>query len=172
MRAPAFFVPSIRVFVVAILTLAASTRVSAQQSVRHSPPPVEFRADAIDVRSIENGTVQGGVGANLPLGYYVRLEIDGAGGVTRINDVNANSGRVDALARFLLDPFAEAQWGLSIGGGMTATFGERLRPQQYLVVVADLEMPRIGAIVPALQVGLGGGVRVGLVARIAQIGHR
>ena len=70
------------------------------------------------------------------------------------------------------NPFAEATWGLSIGGGMSATFGDRLQPRQYLVVVTDLEMPRVGSVVPALQVGLGGGVRVGLVARVAQSGRR
>ena len=172
MRAPAFFAESIPILVVAILALTARTRVSAQQMARHSPPPLELRVDAIDVRSLENGTAQGGAGANLPLGYYVRLEIDGAGGVTRVAGANANSGRVDALARFLLDPFAEATWGLSIGGGMSATFGDRLQPRQYLVVVTDLEMPRVGSVVPALQVGLGGGVRVGLVARVAQSGRR
>lgn len=155
-----------------MLAATATARVSAQQMVRRSLPPLEFRVDAIDVRSIENGTLQGGAGANLPLGYYVRLEIDGAGGVTRIDNVNGNSGRVDALARFLLDPFAEATWGLSIGGGMSATFGQRLQPRQYLVVVTDLEMPRISGVVPALQVGLGGGVRIGLVARIGQSGRR
>jgi hypothetical protein len=156
------------------MILTPATRLSAQQQelARRSPPPIEFRADAIDVRSIESGTLQGGAGVNLPLGYYVRLEIDGAGGVTRIDDVNANSGRVDALARFLLDPFDEATWGLSIGGGMSARFGERLRPHQYLVVLTDLEMPSVSGIVPALQIGLGGGVRVGLVARIAQSGRR
>jgi len=55
---------------------------------------------------------------------------------------------------------------------MSATFGDRLQPRQYLVVVTDLEMPRVGSVVPALQVGLGGGVRVGLVARVAQSGRR
>ena len=172
MHAPAYVAESFRVLVVGLFALTATTRASAQQTARQSGPPLEFRVDAIDVRSIRNGTLQAGAGANLPLGYYVRLEIDGAGGVTRIDDVNGNSGRVDALARFLLDPFAESTWGLSIGGGMTASFGQRLRPQQYLVVVTDLEMPRIGGVVPALQVGLGGGVRVGLVARIAQNGRR
>lgn len=172
MHVPAFVAESLRLLVLGLFALPASTRASAQQMARHAAPPLEFRVDAIDVRSIQNGTLQAGAGANLPLGYYVRFEIDGAGGVTRVKDVNANSGRVEALARFLLDPFAESTWGLSIGGGMSANFGERLRPQQYLVVVTDLEMPRIGGVVPALQVGLGGGVRVGLVARIAQNGRR
>lgn len=172
MHARAFSAKSIRFGVVASLALTPSARAAAQQTLRRSPLPLELRVDAIDIRSVENGTVHAGLGANLPMGDYARLEMDGAGGVTRIDGVNGNSGRVDVLARFLLDPFAESRLGLSIGGGMSALFGERLRPRQYLVVLTDLEMPRIGGIVPALQIGLGGGVRIGLVARTAQTGHR
>jgi hypothetical protein len=35
-----------------------------------------------------------------------------------------------------------------------------------------VEAPRVGGILPALQVGLGGGVRVGLVARAYRRGRR
>ena len=172
MHAPAFFAKSTCLVVAAITALTWSGRAGAQQTVRHSALPLELRVDAIDIRSIQNGTLQAGLGANLPLGDYARFELVGAGGVTRIDDVDGKSGRVDALARFLLDPFAETPLGLSIGGGMSAMFGERLRPRQYLVVVTDLEMPRIAGVVPALQVGLGGGVRVGLIMRAAQTGRR
>jgi hypothetical protein len=122
--------------------------------------------------SYERGTLQVGAGVNLPLGYYVRFEIDGAGGVSRRDTVDHTSGRVDALARFLLDPFAESAWGLSIGGGMSALFASGARTHGYLVVVTDLEAPRIGVLIPALQVGLGGGVRVGVVIRGYQSGRR
>jgi hypothetical protein len=152
--------------------LAPLARVCGQQTLRRSLPPLELRIDAIDVRSTESGMLQGGVGVNIPLGYYARLEIDGAGGATKRDSVNHASGRVDALARFLLDPFAETAWGLSIGGGISALFGGGVRTHEYLVVVADLEVPRVGAIVPALQVGLGGGARIGVVARIYQVGRR
>jgi hypothetical protein len=109
----------------------------------------------------------------VPLGYYVRFEIVGAGGATRRDgNIDHASGRVDALARFLLDPFGESPWGLSIGGGMSAMFGEGSRAHEYLVVLADLEAPRMGAVVPALQIGLGGGLRVGVVARAYQRGRR
>ena len=118
------------------------------------------------------GTLQAGVGVNLPLGSYARLELDGAGGVTRRADEDHHSGRGDAIVRFLLDPFAESPWGLSIGGGMSALFAEGARTHAYLVVVADVEGPRVGGIVPAVQVGLGGGLRVGLVARAYRPGRR
>ena len=144
----------------------------AQQSARRALPPLELRADAIDPRSTRNGTLQAGVGVNVPLGSYVRLELDGAGGVTRRAATDHHSGRGDAIARFLLDPFAESPWGLSIGGGMSALFVEGARTREYLVVVADVEAPRLAGIVPAVQVGLGGGLRVGLVARAYRPGRR
>lgn len=154
-----------------LVALALPLRVSAQ-SRRSSFPPLEIRIDAIDVRSVHAGALQAGAGANIPLGSYVRLEIAGAGGVTRRDSVDRNSGRVDAIARFLLDPFNDASWGLSIGGGMSAMFEAAATPREYLVVVVDLEAPRIGPITPALQLGLGGGVRVGLVARAYRSGRR
>lgn len=158
--------------VLSLLALAPVARTSAQQMLRRSLPPLELRVDAIDVRSSESGTLQAGAGTNIPMGYYARLEIDGAAGATKRDSVRRTSGRIDALARFLLDPFAETAWGLSIGGGVSALFGTGGRTHEYLVVVADLEAPRIGAIVPALQVGLGGGVRIGIVARLYQVGRR
>ena len=157
---------------ITLFALAPASCASAQQSARSSFPPFELRADAIDVQSVTSGTLQGGIGANVPLGYYVRLEIDGAAGVTRSDSVNHNSGRVDAIARFLLDPFNDASWGLSIGGGMSAIFEQGTTAREYLLVVVDLETPHIGAVTPALQLGLGGGLRIGLVIRPHRGGQR
>ena len=154
-----------------LLALAPVSRATAQ-AAHSSSPPLELRVDAIDVRSINTGTLQGGLGANVPLGIYVRLELVGAGGITRLDGVNQKSARVDAIARFLLDPFNETTWGLSIGGGMSAMFEANAATHEYLVVVADLEAPRIGAVTPALQIGLGGGVRVGIVMRASRAARR
>lgn len=156
----------------ALITLALAPAARAQQSSRSVLPPLELRADVIDPRSTKDATLQAGVGVNLPLGSYARLEVDGAGGVTRREEVDYHSGRGDAIVRFLLDPFAESAWGLSIGGGMSALFAEGARTRGYLVAVGDLEAPRMGSIVPAVQVGLGGGLRVGIVARAYRPGRR
>jgi len=155
-----------------LLGFALAPVAHAQQAARSVLPPLEVRADAIDPRSTSDATLQAGVGINVPLGLYVRLELDGAGGVTRRAGMDHHSGRGDAIARFLLDPFAESAWGLSIGGGMSALFADGARTREYLVVVADVEAPRVGSIVPAVQVGLGGGLRVGLVARTYRPGRR
>jgi hypothetical protein len=156
--------------VCSLLALAPNARASAQQPSRSSFPNFELRVDAIDVRSRQHGTLQGGAGVNVPLGYYVRLEIDGAAGVTERDNVNYTSGRIDAIARFLLDPFGEVPWGFSLGGGMSG-FSAQSRVID-LVVVADLEAPRVGPVVPALQLGLGGGVRFGVVLRPHRSGQR
>ena len=158
-------------FSLLLLALARPSRAGAQRA-RSSFPPLELRVDAIDVRSVHSGTLHAGVGANIPLGTYVRLELDGAGGVTRRDSVDHNSGRVDAIARFLLDPFNDAPWGLSIGGGMSAIFESGATTNEYLVVVVDIEAPHVGPITPALQLGLGGGVRIGVVARGYRSGRR
>lgn len=156
----------------AVLSAVAFTStVHGQQSARSSVPPIELRVDAIDVRSTRYGTLQAGVGANVPLGYYARLEIDGAFGPTKRDSIDYSSGRADVVGRFLLDPFAEAPFGFSIGGGVS-TLIERSRAHAYLVVVMDLEIPRVGPVVPAVQLGLGGGVRVGIIARAYQHGRR
>src|SRR5438046_8767216 len=125
----------------ALSLLALTPAARAQQAARSSFPPLELRIDAIDVRSTQSGTLQVGVGTNLPLGSYMRLEIDGAGGVTRRDSVNHDSGRVDALARFLLDPFAEARSGLSLGAGITAIFAEAPRAHEYPAGIAQRHAP-------------------------------
>jgi hypothetical protein len=146
---------------VAAAVLLASGTASAQQA----PPRgyAEYRADAI----IARGTAaQLGAGVILPLGVYVRLGVDAAAGATWRHGQTVGGGRVDAIARFLLDPFRESRLGFSVGGGVSAPIGSG-EPSQppYLTVVLDLEGRRHRGVTPALQVGLGGGTRIGVVLR-------
>ena len=103
------------------------------------------------------------------MGYYVRVGLDGAAGVATYSlpsSVSRADARVDLLVRFLLDPFRQSAYGLSVGGGLSARAepGDHVRPR--LLVAADLEGRRSAhGLVPALQMGLGGGVRVGVVLR-------
>jgi hypothetical protein len=85
--------------------------------------------------------------------------IDGKGG-------SRAAGRVDVLARFLIDPFRQQRWGFSAGAGVSlrADPGDRLRPR--LLAAIDLEGQRASAgLSPSLQIGLGGGVRGGVGLR-------
>ena len=151
------------------------TLAAAQQPAQPRAIP-ELRADVIVGRQ---PAVQIGGGAQVPAGYYVRVGLVAAAGI-RIDDRASRpasttdiSGRVDVLARFLLDPFRQTRYGLSLGGGLSvrAEPGDRLRP--VLLVAAEVEGRRAtNGWVPAVQVGLGGGVRLGVVLRHGASGAR
>jgi hypothetical protein len=156
-------VPSVRAVSLASLLIVARL-IGAQ--VPSAPPYAEFRLDAIMSHAT---SAYAGVGAVFPLGTYVRLGIDAAGGATFRDGSSRASGRVDAIARFLLDPFREAPFGISLGGGLSLLYADgdkRVRP--YLTAVVDIEGRRRGSVTPALQFGLGGGARVGVVLRTSQ----
>jgi hypothetical protein len=151
--------------------LAAIVAASMASGARAQTRPgrfAEYRADVI----VGRGTAgQVGAGAELPLGYYVRLGITGAAGMTWRDGATPTSGRVDVIARYLLDPFREVPRALSLGGGISVPYVEgdqRVRP--YLTLVADLEGPRMhnGPFSPALQVGVGGGSRIAVVLRASR----
>jgi hypothetical protein len=134
----------------------------AQEAVPTAVMP-EVRADVV---TGHRPALQLGAGVQIPFGYYVRLGLDGAAGV-RVDDVTPRAdARIDVLTRFLLDPFRQSRYGLSVGGGvgLRAEPHDRVRP--LLLVAIDLEGRRgVSGWAPAVQVGLGGGARLGLVLR-------
>jgi len=149
-----------------VVALAALQRADGQTQSLVPPLYPEFRADAIVGR--ETAT-QVGVGVVVPAGIYVRLNVDAAGGATFANGVSRASGRVDAIGRFLLDPFRETPVAVSFGGGLSIPYVDgqtHVRP--YLTAVIDVEGRKRGPLTPAFQIGLGGGARVGIVLRASQ----
>ena len=158
---------------VVVTSLALPRRGQAQEpATAHAVPEVRIDAIAGDRRAI-----QGGVGLQIPFGFYVRLGADAALGArtgTRTGtSQSALDGRVDLLARFLLDPFRQSPYGFSAGAGLSARFepGERVTP--LLLVALELEgRRRPSGWVPALQAGLGGGARIGVVIRRAERSSR
>lgn len=157
---------------VALFALAPIGAAARGQVPRPAAQP-ELRLDAI---AGHQPAVQLGAGVQIPMGYYVRVGLDAAAGIATGDKKaligSAESppgrldGRVDVVARFLLDPFRQSAYGLSVGGGLSARAepGDRVRPR--LLVAMDLEGRRsTHGLVSALQVGLGGGVRVGVVLR-------
>jgi hypothetical protein len=120
----------------------------------------------VDVIGGHQSSVQGGLGVEIPAGYYARVGIIGGVGVPTSNGASGADGRLDVLARFLLDPFRQSRWGLSAGGGVSlrAEHGDRVRPN--LLVAVDLEgRSNSRGMSPAFQIGLGGGVRAGVALR-------
>ncbi|HEX8943655.1 MAG TPA: hypothetical protein VF785_10985 [Gemmatimonadaceae bacterium] len=155
---------SARAFSAAWLALIFGLVAGSPATAQNQPPPsAEYLADAV----VGRGTaVQVGAGASVPLGIYVRLGIDAAGGATWRDQTTRASGRVDVIGRFLLDPFRETPLGLSFGGGISVPYTDGDGPTRpYLTVVIDVEGRMHGPVTPALRVGLGGGARIGVVLR-------
>jgi hypothetical protein len=144
-----------------VLFAVAPASARAQQRVPVAP---ELRLDVIGARPT---SVQGAVGVEIPAGTYMRIGVLGGAGVTIGGDESSRAaGRVDVLARFLLDPFRQTRWGFSAGAGVSvrADPGERVRPR--LLAAIDLEGRRTSAgLSPSVQIGLGGGVRGGVGLR-------
>jgi hypothetical protein len=152
------------------LALSGALVEGAGAQQRRPPTYGEFR---IDVIAGSGTAVHGGAGIVIPLGVYTRASIDAAAGARWRDDAVRASGRVDVIARFLLDPFREVPAGLSLGGGLTVPYTEgdaTVRP--YITAVIDVEGRMWRRLTPALQLGLGGGTRVGLVFRASPRGWR
>ena len=155
-----------RVYAAALVALAAS----AARAQRLEPPPyLEYRVDAIDGRGT---TVQGGLGYTVPMGVYVRLAAIGGIGPQWRQGQTLLAGRTDVIARFVLDPFRQLPVALSLGGGLSVPFEQRTVTRPYLTAVIDVEGRGRGGITPAIQLGLGGGARLGLVLRSSVLQRR
>lgn len=141
---------------------AAAALIVASQSYAQRIQP-EMR---VDVLGPSPYSVQPGVGAIVAMGYYARLSADVGYGVRQDATLIDDRWRADLLARVTLDPFRQQRWALSIGGGLT------FRRRTYLAAIADLEGPEMGALVPALQVGVSGGFRGSVILRRAVKGRR
>ena len=153
----------------AVLTAAAlSAPLHAQQVSPRLTPEVR-----VDVIGASPASVQGAVGVEIPAGWYVRVGVLAGLGASVEDGESAPAGRLDVLARFLLDPFQQSRWGFSAGGGISLLAREGDHVQPELLVALDLEAPRMAnGVSPSIQVGLGGGLRVGMGLRWGGKGAR
>lgn len=140
----------------------------ASQRARAQLPKVPIAPELrLDVIGAEPTSVQGALGVQIPAGTYMRVGVLAGAGPTIDGDgASRAAGRLDVLARFLLDPFRQSRWGFSAGAGVSlrADPGDKARPR--LLVAVDLEGRRTHAgVSPSVQVGLGGGVRGGFALR-------
>lgn len=115
----------------------------------------------MDVLRSNPASLQPGVAVNAPLGNYVRAAVAAGVAVTGRDPTATDWGRVDLLARVVLDPFRQQRWGLSFGGGLTIWRRTRL------AALMDLEGPEMAGWRPAIQVGVSGGLRGGIGLRRA-----
>ncbi len=144
--------------VLSLLALGAARGAGAQARV-------QLRADALLARAT---AVQGGVGVETDAGLYARVgAVAGVGA-----DRDGVSGRVEGVARFVLDPLRQSRRGPYLGGGAGVSRDGRGDTHAYLLAVIGVEGGAIGGArrgwAPAVEVGLGGGARLALVLRRAR----
>jgi len=152
------------------MAIAASNVALAQggraSAARFQP---ELRADFIDSRA---AAAHVGVGFSVPASTYVRLGLVGAFGRAWSDGESTAAGRVDALVRFVVDPLREFRWAPYGSGGLGGLYDGDGEWRAVLVGVLGVEGPKTGAIVPAIEVGFGGGARFGVSLRRAMPGRR
>jgi hypothetical protein len=112
--------------------------------------------------------VHAGAGFTVRAGTYLRSGVIGAIGASR----DGISGRVDFINRFQLDPFREHRWAPYSGGGLTARFDDNRSNRFYLLLIAGIDGPATRGLTTAIEAGLGGGARLGVILRHATAERR
>lgn len=156
-----------RVHLAALATLVALSPVSTTRELRaQTVTRPEIRVDALLGRP---SIAQLGVGLAAPLGTYVRAAAVVGGGTAwggaDGRDAVGPSGRVDLVGRFLLDPFRQMRIAPYGGAGVSVLYDRANRWRELLVLVFGVEGPVRGNTASALELGLGGGTRIGVVLR-------
>jgi len=146
------------------LGLAATLPIVAGSQLPQQKFQSEIRLDAIFARS---GGVEAAYGFTVPAGIYVRSGVVAGIGAGR----HGAEGRSDLVSRFSFDPFRQSRWAPYAGAGLSGRYRSQLDggSRAYILIFLGVEGPlplgeRAGW-VPALEVGLGGGTRVGLILR-------
>ena len=142
---------------------------AATLSVGDAQPPLqktqsEVRVDAIFART---AGVEAAYGFTVPAGIYVRSGLVGGVGAGR----HGVEGRTDLISRFSFDPFRQSRWAPYAGAGLSGRYRSKLDggSRAYILVFLGVEGPlplgETSGWVPAVELGLGGGARVGLILR-------
>jgi hypothetical protein len=103
-----------------------------------------------------------GVSARVPFSNYFALGATAAAGISE----TGFSGRLDYFTRFSLDPYHYNAWEPYFGLGATTRMdsgGPKTRT--YLLGFIGFEGPKAGRIAPGFEIGVGGGVRLGITLR-------
>jgi hypothetical protein len=136
---------------------------------------LEGRLDLVHAKPSGRGewsttAVQGGFGGALTVSRYLRLALIGAAGTTFGPGAERSSGRIDAGARFVLDPEFLERWGTYVTVGLSLRREHDPDWRGYLATSLGLEGPRLGRVAPFFEIGYGGGTRLGVGLRQAPRG--
>jgi len=151
-------IKSLTTALAALAVLCVPALVTAQGSLQ--PLQTEVRVDGLFAA---DPAVHAGFGLTVPAGIYVRTGLVLGAGVGR----HGLEGRSDLIARFTFDPLRQSRWGPYGGAGVSARFNstDESGTKGYLLFFLGMEGPlapgRSSGWVPFLEVGVGGGARVG-----------
>ncbi|GJG85591.1 hypothetical protein tb265_07720 [Gemmatimonadetes bacterium T265] len=104
-------------------------------------------------------------------GLYARLGLVAGVGATTGSGGRA-VGEVAGIGRFLLDPLRQAPRGIYATGGLAVRVERTARPRTFVLAGLGLEGRPLGRVVPAIEAGVGGGARLGVVLRPLRPGRR
>jgi hypothetical protein len=161
-----------QILALAGLALCSAVREAYPQQRGQAPSPriqPEARADFIGSRA---AAAHLGIGVSVPASTYVRLGLVGALGQAWSTGDATIAGRIDGLIRFVVDPLREFRWAPYAVGGIGGIYDGEEKWRGVLVGALGVEGPASGRIVPAVEVGFGGGARIGVVVRRAMRGRR
>jgi hypothetical protein len=156
------------------MSMLMMPRVTHAQDRAPTRPELRIDATSATVQRLELGA-----GAAIPLGTYVRLALLAGGGLARDDRSGSPTrgdrvaaARADVVARFQFDPFHQSVRGVYTGSGLSYLASKGERGHVYLTLLAGLELRDRGHVAPAIELGLGGGVRLGIALRRTADGRR
>jgi len=150
-----------------VLPLTLTLTVAPAASLSQTPEQAlqaEGRIDAIVARTTG---VEAGLGLSVPSGIYMRTGLVAGIGAGR----HGVEGRTDLISRFSLDPFRQSRWAPYAGAGVSGRYRAKLDggSHAYLMIFLGAEGPltpgATSGIVPAFELGLGGGARFAVILR-------
>ncbi len=143
----------------ATLLLAASAGAQTQQVAVSYIPTVR-----LDLLGGKPTALQVGAGIAFPFSNYFSVGGNVGGGVSS----SGFSGRVDGFGQFSLDPYHQYEWEPYVGGGVTVrNDAGGYNTRTYLLAFIGANGPSTGTIAPGVELGIGGGVRLGITLRWA-----
>ena len=151
---------SLLAFAAATLLSTAAAHAQETQQVQVTFTPVA----RLDLIAGSVTAVQAGLGFVTQVSPYIGIGATAAAGISR----TGFSGRGDLYGRFSLDPYHTYYWEPYLGAGITVRAdagGPGTRT--YLLAIAGVDGPSAGGIAPGVEVGVGGGIRLGVTLRWA-----
>jgi hypothetical protein len=150
--------------------VGAPAPAATQRDGRHETVLPEVRVDAFAGRSVG---AQLGAGVALDAGFYTRLALLVAGGVERRpGGALVGAQRAEAVLRFHTDPLRKSSPGVYLGGGLGVRRGGSGPTRGVLLAGGGLVGAYGHHLAPAVELGVGGGARLGVALRRARIDER